>query len=387
MGIFDYFNKNKKERDCQEQEKVQFEDTSFKIIDFDGKTYEIDGVKAKENYPLFQMALEAYEQNDYSTALNYFTELIDRDPANSNYFKCRGTVYEDMGNDLLAQIDFEKSIELDSNNSDSLYRLAMVYHRKGNLDRAIYYLTKAYNVFSKYDDVLGKAHSYSDNFLNGSYNTILGVHKRVIAFNLALFLIQTNNIEKGLPIIDELIEYCPTYSYPYYIKSLVYKQNGQYQKSLDLALKALKFGHPQAQALVNQLNVLIRQNKTSDDRYSVMVKNATFNPFNITCDPRFQNENKMPDYRAVFTRELKNSYNRLVSFNESNNQKALTSMVTGYTFNLVKSYYNNAGYVPKNTLDELLEQVYDAIQQTGFRALGWSLDDFKYNCYYGYLNE
>ncbi len=125
----------------------------------------------------------------------------------------------------------------------------------------------------------------------------------------------------------------------------------------------------------------------TDDRFSKMVKNATFNPFNITCDPRFENRNKLPDLRDVFTRELTNTYNRLVDFNEANNIKALTSMVTGYTFNLVESYYNNAGYVPKNTLDEILEQVYDAIQQTGFKALRWSLDDFKYNCYYGYLNR
>ena len=125
----------------------------------------------------------------------------------------------------------------------------------------------------------------------------------------------------------------------------------------------------------------------TDDRFSKMVKNATFNPFNITCDPRFENRNKLPDFRDVFTKELTNTYNQLVNFNEANNIKALTSMVTGYTFNLVESYYNNAGYVPKNTLDEILEQVYDAIQQTGFRALHWSLDDFKYNCYYGYLNK
>lgn len=123
------------------------------------------------------------------------------------------------------------------------------------------------------------------------------------------------------------------------------------------------------------------------ERFSEDIDLAAFNPFNITCDPHFQNKNKLPDFRDVFTRELTNTFNRLATFNEASNREALTSMVTGYTFNLVESYYNNAGYVPKNTFDEILEQVYDAIQQTGFRALRWTLDDFKYNCYYGYLNE
>ncbi len=136
-----------------------------------------------------------------------------------------------------------------------------------------------------------------------------------------------------------------------------------------------------------KLEYLNKPQGQEDDRYSRMVKNATFNPFNITCDPNLENKNEMPDFRAVFTNELTNTYNRLVAFNEANNRETLTSMITGYTFNLVESYYKNAGYVPKNTLDKILEQVYDAIQQTGFRVLNWTLDDFKYNCYYGYLNK
>jgi hypothetical protein len=68
-------------------------------------------------------------------------------------------------------------------------------------------------------------------------------------------------------------------------------------------------------------------------------------------------------------------------------QKNLVQMASGYVFNLVESYYNNAGYVPKNSLDQILDQVYKAMQQTGFKSAFSSLDDFKYYNYYGFLNR
>lgn len=62
-------------------------------------------------------------------------------------------------------------------------------------------------------------------------------------------------------------------------------------------------------------------------------------------------------------------------------------MIKGYAFNLVESYYNNAGYVPKNAIDQILEQVYAALLETNFKDEFKTLDDFKYECYYGFLNN
>ena len=35
----------------------------------------------------------------------------------------------------------------------------------------------------------------------------------------------------------------------------------------------------------------------------------------------------------------------------------------------------------------MLEQVYDAVQKTGFGNVFASLDTFKFQCYYSYLNQ
>ena len=129
--------------------------------------------------------------------------------------------------------------------------------------------------------------------------------------------------------------------------------------------------------------VLPMPKTTVEDKYTKMVKTATFNPFKITCEPSLQNTQQLPNLKNVFRQELNNLCSQL----GTQDYVAQKEILSGYTFNLVESYYNNAGYVPINSLNQILEQVYEAMQQTGFRNAYSSLDDFKCQCYYGYLNQ
>ena len=52
-----------------------------------------------------------------------------------------------------------------------------------------------------------------------------------------------------------------------------------------------------------------------------------------------------------------------------------------YVYSLVVSYYENAGYVPKNTVDAIIEQCHKAVKGTRY---GWyipTLDEMKYKVY------
>lgn len=376
MGIFDLFKKEK--NDSQGKPKETGESFSFTL---NGRTSNV----SPENARISQQALSAYENKDYKTALEVYNKLIEKEPSAHQYYQFRGTVYEDMGNDLMAQKDFEKSVELNPENSTSLYRLAMVYHRKNDIDKAIEYLRKAYIVTTKNDDKLGVEFGYKD-IMGKSYNNILMVHRRLIVYNLANFLLQKNQINEGMPLLDELIKYCPTYAYPYYSKALYYCQNNRSKEALPYAQKAAQYGHPKAQSLILLIEQMNTQRPSAEDKYTRMIRNAHINPFNITCDPNLQNQQALPNLTSVFEKELNNLYGKLGAMGNVP-KEMLVQMASGYTFNLVESYYNNAGYVPKNSLDQILEQVYQAMLQTGFRTAFASLDDFKYNCYYGYLNN
>ena len=119
------------------------------------------------------------------------------------------------------------------------------------------------------------------------------------------------------------------------------------------------------------------------DRYSVMIENSSFNPFNLTVEPSLQNTQRLPNMIGVFQRELSSLLcNELLPQVQSPKD-----IVKGYIFNLVESYYNNAGYVPKNTLDEIFSQCYTALSNIGQQNIFSSKDELFYEMYFCFLNN
>ena len=116
------------------------------------------------------------------------------------------------------------------------------------------------------------------------------------------------------------------------------------------------------------------------DRFSKMVEQATFNPFKITVNPSLQNASHLPNYTDVFRSEIQTTIDRAHSIGMPVDKDL--EMLRGYIFNLVESYYNNAGYVPKNSLDEIIEQSHKAAKQTTYASSFPSLDELKYQMYY-----
>lgn len=316
-----------------------------------------------------QEALIAYESKDYQTAIAKYSILIEKNKEAFQYYKFRGTVYEDMGDDNFAFRDFSKAVELCPTDAIALYRLGMVYYRRKDIEKAITYLEKANKHMPSYD-----------NYMGNVYNNMLFVHKRVIVGNLANFLIQCNRIEDGLKLLNEVITNCPDYSFPYFVKAVVLVNQGDFKNAVSCAKKAKELGYPQADILLAQINAQL-SGSNSKDRYAEMVDNASFNPFNITTDRALQNTSQLPDLKSVFINELSKSFSMLSEHMDELN------ILTSYIFNLAESYYNNAGYIPKNTLDEIIESVYSAYQSTIYYNSSVTLDKIKYQIYYNLLNR
>ena len=112
------------------------------------------------------------------------------------------------------------------------------------------------------------------------------------------------------------------------------------------------------------------------DAFTEMVETAVYNPFGITTEPTLQNFPPLPDLHNIFKAELLNLF-------KSNDLKELghIEVFILYVYRLVKSYHENAGHVPKNTVDAMIEQCHEAIKDTLY---GWyipSLDEMKYKIY------
>ena len=113
------------------------------------------------------------------------------------------------------------------------------------------------------------------------------------------------------------------------------------------------------------------------DTFTEMVENAVYNPFRITTEPTLQNFPPLLDLHKTFKAELLNLY-------KTSELKELghTQIFILYVYGLVKSYYENAGHVPKNTVDAMIEQCHEAIKETLY---GWyipSLDEMKHKIYH-----
>ena len=112
------------------------------------------------------------------------------------------------------------------------------------------------------------------------------------------------------------------------------------------------------------------------DAFTHLVEEAEYNPFMITTEPTLQNFPPLPNLINDFRLDILNLCNKSELRHISRIQ-----ILTNYVYNLIESYYKDAGYVPKNTVDAIIEQCYQAIKATEH---GWyipSLDEMKFKVY------
>ncbi len=204
-----------------------------------GKDYEIN----QEAMFFSQQGLEKHQAEDYSEAIIAFTKAITTQPTNQNFYIMRGTTYEDMGNDIEAEKDFRRTLELLPNDFVSAYRLGMVYFRKKDFENAIKWLKVSY-----------------DNSPDGDFehlglgkNNILFVAKKLIAGNLGNFLTQLKKFEEGFKYLDEAIRLDPNYPNPYMAKGAALAQMGRAKEGIPYLEKAEKLGVGQATMLIQLL--------------------------------------------------------------------------------------------------------------------------------------
>lgn len=119
-----------------------------------------------------------------------------------------------------------------------------------------------------------------------------------------------------------------------------------------------------------------RKSQFNQDAFTEMVEEATYNPFRITAKPELQRFPPFPDCVERFKIELLSIYN-----DSSSNRGREIEIFISYVVNIVESYYENTGFVPKNTVDSIVEQCDQAIKGSSFAWHLPTLDEKKYKVY------
>lgn len=117
-----------------------------------------------------------------------------------------------------------------------------------------------------------------------------------------------------------------------------------------------------------------RSSQFNRDANTQMIEEATYNPYRITAKPELQRFPPIPDCVDTFKNDL------LGQYKDSNRGNEIRIFIS-YVNTLVESYYENAGYVPKNTVDAIVEQCNQAIKGTLFAWNLPTLDELKYKVF------
>jgi len=191
----------------------------------------------------FQQGIDKCIASDYSGAIIEFSKAIKAQPTNQNFYRTRGYVYEDLGNDIEAEKDFRKTLKLVPNDYVAAYRLGMVYFRKKDFDNAIKWLKLSYE----------NAPDGDFEYLNFGKNNHQFVAKKIIAGNLGNFLTQVKKYEESLKYLDEAIELDPNYPNPYFAKGFALSEIGKVKEAIPYLEKAEKLGLGQATLMIQML--------------------------------------------------------------------------------------------------------------------------------------
>lgn len=114
-----------------------------------------------------------------------------------------------------------------------------------------------------------------------------------------------------------------------------------------------------------------------EDQYSQMIRSTVFNPFRLTCESSLNANLKFGNMVDVFKQELARILPQARSYG-----MPLDQALSGYIFNMIESYYKNAGYVPKAIADSIIEQVYTAVKQTAFANIVDNVNQLKDKTYW-----
>lgn len=103
--------------------------------------------------------------------------------------------------------------------------------------------------------------------------------------------------------------------------------------------------------------------KQPSDPRKVTPRKVTYNPLNITEDLQLSQGHVIPDITNVFAQEL------IPQLTSHHSTKASKDIVAEYTLAMIKSYYDNAGFVPMVIVDQItgqINQVTEMVQRISY---------------------
>lgn len=123
-------------------------DDPSELVEITGKAWELDKENLEKAWKYASMALR---NQDFATALEPLKFLISKSPEVVNYHKQIARAYEKLDDTDAAIQAYKALIELEPDNRDNYFNLAIIYQKLGQLSVARSYLQKASKASPEWD--------------------------------------------------------------------------------------------------------------------------------------------------------------------------------------------------------------------------------------------
>jgi len=209
------------------------------------------------------IAKSYFEQENYGECLKYCELAFKDDPKRAETPYIAGRSFVEMSNYKKAAGCFEQALERDSTKVNWMYEAGLVYYAIPDDKKAIYWLEKAG----------AKGYARSNDYLE----------------NLANAYLNTKNYEKGLPLLQEVLQRKPADQELLYNVADAFYQTGKYDDAISYWDKILAIDKQNASALY--MIGMSYQKKGEKEKGQQLCDKA------IQMDPSLKNlkqEQKMP---------------------------------------------------------------------------------------------
>ena len=186
----------------------------------------------KSSEQLWEKALEAYEREDWDSAINLLTEVISMEPNCAEIYSLRGDAYAKKGEYDRALEDCDQAVRLAPENAGAYLLRGDIYREKGEYDRALEDCDQAVKLAPR------DARGY---FLRGVVYEERGEYDR------------------ALEDCDQAVKLAPRDARGYFLRGVVYEGKGEYDRALEDCNKEVELDPGEASGYIHRGDVYAKK--------------------------------------------------------------------------------------------------------------------------------
>ena len=198
-----------------------------------------------------QKGTECFTRHDYDQAISQYSEAIELNPNNADYYCSRGHGYGWKGDYERAIAEYNKAIKLNPNNADYYCSRGTSYCNKGDYERAIADDTKAIELNPNnagYYHERGKDYAWQRYYERAiaEYNKAIELSPNSADYydSRGTSYHNKGDYERAIAEYNKAIELNPNSADYYYSRGTSYHNKGDYERAIADDTKAIELNEP-----------------------------------------------------------------------------------------------------------------------------------------------